>query len=82
MYPQIKLDTPVITQNELATDTFEVVEISENPDAKTLKAFMRGAPQMFWIDVFDINTYHADWTDDEVKAILKAKLTEKFGGAV
>lgn len=81
MYPEIKLDQLVLTQNAITTDTFTVLEISENPDAKTLKAFVKGAPQMFWIEIFDHTTYHSEWTDGEVMNILKTKLIEKFGGA-
>jgi hypothetical protein len=65
-YPTVTLPHEVIVQPATVTNTFNIIQIAENPNEMWVNAFVSGAPQSVWVPVLNKDNYFADWTDQTV----------------
>jgi len=65
-YPDVVLSKPVIVQPAVASTTFRVIQISENPSEKWVNAFVSDGVRQIWIPILSEENYYPDWNDLDV----------------
>jgi len=74
-FPDVILPAPYIAQTEFSSDFVDVLQIDDNVQGKSLRAFCQlGANPSFkyWITVMSGDDYTVDWTNEDVSNAILA----------
>ena len=77
-FPDVQLSAPFVAQTEYSADLVDVLQIDDNTQAKTLRAFCQlGADPSFkyWVTVMSGDDYTVDWTNAQVSTAIQAFFT-------
>lgn len=68
-FPQVTLTQEYEAQTRYASNTVKTLQIEDNVDTKTLRAFVQLGDDpsfKYWITVLDGTAYTVDWTNQDV----------------
>lgn len=74
-FPDVTLATPFIAQTEYKSDFVDVLQIDDNVEGKTLRAFCQLGENpsfKYWVEVMSGDNYTVDWTNQDVENAIKA----------
>jgi hypothetical protein len=74
-FPDVTLNAPYVAQTEYSSDFVDVLQISDDVEGKTLRAFCQlGTDPSFkyWVTVMSGDDYTVDWTNADVAAAIEA----------
>jgi len=77
-FPDVQLSAPFVAQTEYSADLVDVLQIDDNTQAKTLRAFCQlGTDPSFkyWVTVMSGDDYTVDWTNQDVSDAIEAFFT-------
>lgn len=77
-FPDVTLSAPFVAQTEYSSDAVDVLQIDDNTQTKTLRAFCQlGTDPSFkyWVTVMSGDDYTVDWTNAQVSAAIQAFFT-------
>jgi hypothetical protein len=77
-YPIVTLPNDVILQPATTTDTFRIVQITENPGEMWVSALVAVGLQIEKVEILDGDSYFSDWTDQTVVDAVVAWAESKF----
>lgn len=79
-FPDVTLPTDYVAQTEYKSNTVKVVQIEDNVDDKSLRAFVQLGDNnsfKYWIPVMSGDNYTVNWTNDDVTAAIQAYFANK-----
>ncbi len=74
-FPDVVLAAPYVAQTEYKSNNVIVLQIEDNVDGKSLRAFTQlGTDPSFkyWVPVMSGDSYNVNWTNDDVTAAIQA----------
>ena len=78
-YPLIDLETPVVVTQIVVASQARVISTEEVPGQSVRVKFTLGeSPDEYITEVFNQESYYADWTDDDVIAAIEAFVSSQF----
>ena len=73
-FPDVQLATPYVAQTEYKSQTVLTLQIDDNVQGKSLRAFCQlgdNSSFKYWIEVMSGDDYTVDWTNDQVATAIQ-----------
>ena len=75
VFPDVELATPYVAQTEYKSQTVHTLQIDDNVERKSLRAFVQLGDNnsfKYWIQVMSGDNYTVDWTNEQVTAAIES----------
>jgi hypothetical protein len=80
-YPAVNLTRPLEVQPPITSSTIEVLNVVENPQEKTVQAFVNYGAGSEWVSIMTPATYISNWSDEDIASAVQAWAETNFSPA-